>query len=247
MKIIFVTLFLWCSACAAFANEDVQLALPDEVGFQDSIPEKAGERIVIAVPKLQAIWVVALVNSPYEPTRRQLHDVIQNAFGIDSEREIMPTVNAEKPVNPHMPKEPLFGDGLSDFRLIGIRDASAPEYRIDTKPYNTRVRWWKSSSQSRWRLVDGMPLFGKPVSILVVSRTDHSREWARDHTGIPWPFTLMQETKLMTDTEVSLIGSISSHFGDAEVRYFVPYSGYKTNNVLNVMIAIRDAAQQIPE
>lgn len=249
MRVILLALSLWCSVDTAFGEEwALQFVSPDELWLQDSIPEKATERIVIAHhPKLEAHWVVALVNSPYEATRRQLHDVIHNAFGIDSEREITMTLNAETPVNPHMPKEPLFGDGFNEFRAIGVPITAAREYRIETKQYNTGVRWWKSASKSEWRLIDGRPLFGRAVSILVVSRTDHAREWAWMHPGIPMPFTVTGDTKLVTDTEVALIATVSEQVGRPQVHYFVPYTGYRTNGVLNVMMAIRDAANNLPE
>ena len=180
----------------------LQLAPPDEVGIYDSIPERANERVVISFPGLQAFWVVALVNSAYEPTSRQLHEILQTAFGIESTSEITTSMTVNTPFDPHEPKEPLFGNGFNDFHVVGVRAPFVREQRIETKPYNTNVRWWKSSSQARWRVVDGMPLFGKPVSLVVVSRIDHSREWVRMHPGIPLPFTQMGDTKLVTDTEV---------------------------------------------
>ena len=221
----------------------LQLAPPDKVGFFDSIPEKADEKVVISAPWLQAHWVIALVHSPYETTKMNLNQVLDTTLGIHSAREITTSMNVETKVHPHLPKEPLFGDGFNDFHVIGVRAALVREHRIETKPYNTNVRWWKSSSQSRWRIIDGMPLFGKPLSLIVVSRTDRSREWVWMHPGIPLPFTQMGDTKLVTDTEVSLIINLSKEVGGgAELRYFVPYTGYITNQVPGVMKAIRDAA-----
>jgi len=198
VRSVFLALLLWYSVGVAFGQEWTRhIVFSDEVWLHDSIPGKARERVVIAYPKLKATWVVALVNSPYELTRRQLHEEVQKAFGVESQDEIIRKITAERSFNPHMPYEPLFGDALNDFHALGKAGIESHEYRIETKPYNTDVRWWESSSTSHWRLIDGMPLFGKPVSILVLSRTDYSREWAVMHPGIPLPFTMMMHTKLV--------------------------------------------------
>ena len=203
------------------------------------------ERIVIAGHKsLQAHWVVALVNGPYEQTRIRVRDLILDSFGIASEKEIIADIKAATPVHPHMPKEPLFGDGFIGFRAIGIPISEGRELRIETNQYNTHVRWWESSSQSQWRIVDGSTLFGRACTMLVVSRTDHSREWAWMHPGIPLPFTVTGDTKLVTDKETALITTLLEGTGPPQARFFVPPTGYRTNGVLNVMMAIRDAIKE---
>jgi hypothetical protein len=219
----------------------------DDVWLQDSTPAKARERIVIAYPKLKATWVVALFNSPYEPTRRQLYEEVQKAFGVASQDEILTRITADGSFDPHKPCEPLFGDAFTDFHALGIVGIESHEYRIETKPYNTDVRWWKSSSTSHWRLIDGMPLFGKPVSILVLSRTDYSREWAVLPPDIPLPFTMMIHTELVTNREVDVVETVRAKLRQPDVKYFIPYPGYITNSVLTVMRAIRDTAIDLPE
>jgi hypothetical protein len=226
----------------------LQLVSPDEIWIEDSIPKKAGERIVSSGHKdLQAHWVVVLINRPYEQTRIQLHDLIREAFGIDSERELRTTVDAETPVDPEMPNEPLFGDGFNGFRAIGVPVTAIREYRIKTKQYNTHVRWWKSYSESEWRLIDGAPLFNKSCTILVVSRTDYSREWVWMHPGIPMPFTMIYDTTLVTDKEVTLIATLREKLKHPLIRYFVPSSGYTISSVLDEMTAIHDAAKNLPD
>jgi hypothetical protein len=254
VRSVLVFLLLWCSVGVAFGQYwkfgqewTRKIVLSDEVWLQDSIPQKARERVVIAYPKLQACSVVALFNSPYEATRRQLHEEVQKAFGVESQNEIIRKISTGSSFNPHVPSAPLFGDAFNDFHALGIADIESHEYRIETKPYNTEVRWWESSSISQWRLIDGMPLFGKPVSILVVSRIDYSREWARMHPGIPLPFTIMVQTELVTNREVTVLDTVREKLRQPEVEYFIPYPGYITDGVLTVMMAIRDTVRQLPE
>jgi hypothetical protein len=92
-----------------------------------------------------------------------------------------------------------------------------------------------------------MPLFGKPFSILVVSRTDYSREWAWMHPSIPLPFTLMGYTKLVTSREVDVLNTVREKLRQPEVEYFIPYPGYITDGVLTVMMAIRDTVRDLSE
>ena len=174
----------------------------------------------------------------------QVHDLVHATFGIDSERELRTTVDAE--VDLEMPNKPLFGDGFNGFRAIGVPVTATREYRIKTKQYNTHVRWWKSYSESEWRLIDGAPLFKTACAILVVSRTDHSRKWVWMHPGIPMPFTAVGDTTLVTDKEVALIATLREKLKHPLVRYFVPSSGYTFSSVLDEMTAIHDAAKDLP-
>ncbi|HEX7767360.1 MAG TPA: hypothetical protein VF443_11640, partial [Nitrospira sp.] len=157
-------------------------------------------------------------------------------------------MDATIPIDPKMPNKPLFGDGFNGFRAIGVPITATREYRIMTKQYNTHVRWWKSYSESEWRLIDGAPLFDKACTVLVVSRTDHSRQWAWMHPGIPMPFTTIYDTTLVTDKEVALIAALRKQLGQPVVQYFVPSAGYVISNsaVLAGMRAIREAAKDLP-
>ena len=243
---IFLALLLFCSVASAFGQErTLQLVSPDVLWPQDSIPEKAGERIVIWASNMQAYWVVVLIDMPYEQARERVRELADAAFGIELEREMISNTHVEKPVDPHLPIEPLFGDGFSDFRAIGVPVTAAREYRIETNQYNTHVRWWKSYSKSEWRIIDGSRLFGKTGALVVVSRTDHSREWVWMHPGIPMPFTVVGDTKLVTDKETTLIATLLKNAGDPPACYFVPNIVYNTNGVLNVMMAIREAAKEL--
>jgi hypothetical protein len=254
VRSVFLALLLWCSVGVAFGQYwefgqewTRHIVYSDDIWLQDSITGKARERVVIAYPKLRAHWVVALFNSPYEPTRRQLHEEVQKAFGVESQDEIIKKIDTGPSFSPHAPYEPLFGDAFNDFHELGIADVESHEYRIETKEYNANVRWWKSSSTSHWRLIDGMPLFGKPVSILVLSRTDYSREWVVMHPGIPLPFTQMVHTELVTNREVDVVETVREKLRQPDAQYFIPYPGYITDSVLTVMMAIRDTARGLPD
>jgi hypothetical protein len=255
VRIFLAWLLLYSAATTVFGQDlTLQLVSPDVLWPQDSIPEHAGERVVRAFEYTRsngetgyvpAMWIVVLINRPYEQTRLQLHDVVHDALGIESERELHFSLDASIPVAPKMRNLPLFGDGFNGFGMIGVPITAIREYRIATKQYNTQVRWWKSHSESEWRVIDGVPLFQKACSLLVVSRMDYSREWAWMHPGIPLPFTTMYDTRLVTDAEVALIATLRERLGQPMVQYFVPYL-ISNDSALAAMRAIRDAAIKQP-
>jgi len=218
----------------------------DKVWPGDSIPDIADERIVLWANNIQAHWVVVLVNLSYEQSHAQIRELVHEAFGIESAGELTASVQAGKPVDPGMPMEPLFGDGFGDFHAIGVPFTETREYRIRSKPYNNQLKR-KSYSEAQWRIIDGSLLFDKACTLLVVSRTDHSREWAWMHPGIPLPFKVTGDTKLVTDREMTLVETFVESNGYPYTRYFVPNTVYKANGVLDLMTAIRKAAQELSE
>ena len=230
------------------ADTSLEFSSPDAVYLQDSIPANAGERIVMyyKTPRggLQAHWVVVLLNVPYEQMRVTVSDFVQKAFGVESEQEIKSSIQREKKINPSTPKEPLYGNGFVDFYVIGVPMSQGREYRMQSKHYNES--WWNNYSKSEWRVIDGNQLFNRPCSLVVVSRTDHSREWTVLHPGIPLPFKLTGETKLVTDREVTIIEKIIMNLDRPFVQYFVPDTGSKPNGVINMMKDIWEAAKGSP-
>ena len=195
--------FFWKIAHYVYAGDTpLQSAAPQDLSIQDSIPRRAGERVILFNKRLEADWVVALTNLPYEETRPKIRDLIDQAFGIASENEIKARVDVNRPFE-RRPQEPLFGDGAIDFHAIGVPVSEGREWRIQTKPYNKS--WRNNYSQSGWRIIDGGRLFAKACSLIVVSRIDRSREWVVMHPGIPLPFTASGETRLVTDSEIKAV------------------------------------------
>ena len=240
VSLLFPLLFI----ATATGDTHLQSAAPQDLSIQDSIPRRARERVVLFNKALQADWVVVLTNLPYEQTRPNLRDLIERAFGITSETEITARVDPDRPFQ-RRPREPLFGDRAIDFQAIGVPVAEGREWRIQTKPYNES--WWNNYSQSGWRVVDGSRLFAKACSLIVVSRTDRSREWVVMHPGIPLPFNLSGETKLVTDSEIKVIDRLLNNEGQATTRYFVVPNPYFSLDALSeVMAAIWDAAKELP-
>jgi len=237
---------LVCPLLITIATGDTRLqsAAPQDLSIQDSIPRRAGERVILFNKRLEADWVVALTNLPYEETRPKIRDLIDQAFGIASENEIKARVDVNRPFE-RRPQEPLFGDGAIDFHAIGAPVSEGREWRIQTKPYNKS--WRNNYSQSGWRIIDGGRLFAKACSLIVVSRIDRSREWVVMHPGIPLPFTASGETRLVTDSEIKVIERLLTNEGQPTTRYFVvPDRYFSTNALVEVMTAITNAAKELP-
>ena len=134
--------------------------------------------------------------------------------------------------------------GSSISILLAFVFRKAVSLKSRSRPYNRSGS--KNDSNSQWRVIDCVPLFAKACSLVTVSRTDHSREWAWMHPGIPLPFKIDIETKLVTDTEIRLVEAFQKSQRDLKARVFVPYSGYKTDGVANMMKTIRDFANELP-
>ena len=246
-RILLSVLCIAITVVYAGAQTPLKFALPNEVSIQDSIPARHRERIVLSYKgsdgTLEARWAVVFVSLSFEQTRLNLRKLIQKAFGVESEREITASVQSGRNVNPGMPTEPLYGDGFIDFKVIGVRMGEGREFRARSSPYNKSGA--NNYSKSEWRVIDGSRLFTNICSLVVVSREDHSREWAWMHPGIPLPFKTAVVTELVTDTEIRIIEALDQENRPAKIRYFVPYTGYKTNGVINMMTAIRDFAEDM--
>ncbi len=252
MRVLSVLLLLYAAAMGEAIKSQLSLryAEPKDVlATVDSIPVDSGEKIVLSYRgpdgMLRAYWIVVLLNSPYSQTQMAVRESVRNKFGIEKEREISVDVERQPNVNPNEPKDPLYGDGFADFRAIGTPVTGGHEYRIETKQYNQSGR--NTYSMSEWRLIDCRPLFSRECAIVVVSRIDYSREWVWMHPGIPLPWKQESATRLVTNKEITLIEQTATRLGQPLMQSFVPYSGYKSNGVINTMKEIFQAARDLPK
>lgn len=216
----------------------------------DSIPEKAGERILlwhpgegeIIVPRpqddfpwQQALWsnaVVVVINQPFEIVQRETRDILKEKFGVDTEVEISradtnssdeASIWNEPPDGPW----PTFGEGFSRFRALSVQFRQPQEHQIKTRPYNQREND-TSHSILDLRIADGSAIFGKSYAIIIMRRTDYSREWATlGRWPIPLPFKIARTHHVITDTEITLVEKVSGRILGAKSLYFIPYPGSK--------------------
>lgn len=206
----------------------------------DSIPFHTGERVVIVTKGVVSPWVVALLRLDYDVVRAHLEEAVQKNFGVEEVHEAIITADEFKAIDMNEPEDPLFGRGFGGFRHLVPNMKSTREYTIVSKQYN-RIDKVDGYSVSSWRLADGREILGKPWTILVVERADFSREWARDHMGLLWPFKNSGRSRLVTETEITLIEKSLDQRHEL-IDYFVPYPAYETGRVLELMNAILEKA-----
>lgn len=209
--------------------------------LNDSIPIHTGERVVLERKDVVSPWVVALIRVDYEHAREEIEAAVRAQFGIEETRERLIKQEEFKAIDLNVPEDPLFGEGFSGFYQLIPGMRSGREYAIVSKEFN-RIDKIDGYSISRWRIGDGKDFLRRPWTIVVVERVDFSREWARDHTGIPWPFKISGTNRLVTETEIRLIDDLVKRHEGASVEYFVPYPAYKSNAVLELMKHIVEAA-----
>lgn len=191
----------------------------------------SGERILMYQGRemnLRAVSALVLARGPYKAWQNALRNVLSQRFGVASEGEVVAQGQgqaAAEEILAKYPDGPLLGEGFVGFQSLGIRVEQPAEYRIYTKRYN-RIEAISGYSELEVRLADGRRLFGKDCTVIVLRRTDHSREWYRHfQLGIPLPFKHDVAEDLVTNTEAELIDGLARSLGGARVEYFVPYPG----------------------
>ncbi|WP_447975229.1 hypothetical protein [Nitrospira sp. Kam-Ns4a] len=200
-----------------------------------SLVRHTGEKVLMeqgnVTDPTSAASVFVLVRSPYKELVRALRMLLSQRFGIASEAEIV-TQGAKDPASAakilyQYPDGPLLGKGFVGLSALGIRIERPVEYRIYTGRYN-QLEAISGYSELEVRLADGKQLFGKDCTVIVLRRTDHSREWYRHfQLGIPLPFKHDVAEDLVTSTEINLIEDVARSMGRLRVEYFVPYSGVR--------------------
>lgn len=195
-----------------------------------SLVRHTGERVLMYEGRemnLPAISVLALARGPYKEWSNALRKVLSQRFGIVSEGEAVAR-SARDPASADQmlhqyPDGPLLGEGFVGFQALGVRVEQPEEYRIHTARYN-QIEAISGYSELEVRLTDGRKLFGKDSTVIVLRRTDHSREWYRHfQLGIPLPFKHDVAEDLVTSTEIDIVDSVKHEQRDGRVEYFVPY------------------------
>lgn len=241
----FVVLILLLSASSANALTYLDTTDKDNSKWfrntvNDSIPFLAGERVVIVMKGVVSPWVVALIRLDYEVVQKQIEESVRKDFGVEEVHEVITKAEEFRAIDMNVPENPLFGRGFGGFRHLVPSMKNTRESMIVSKPYN-RIDKVDGYSVSRWRVADGRDILGKPWTLLVVERTDYSREWARDHMGLLWPFKTSGSSRLVTETEINVIETSLGQRHEL-IEYFVPSPSYLTDGVLNLMKAILEKA-----
>jgi hypothetical protein len=96
------------------------------------------------------------------------------------------------------------------------------------------------------RIADGKALLGKQSSLIVIRRTDHSREWAHfSQLRIPLPFKIYRETFLVTNTEIQVVDNLKRKIENLKLLYFVPSPGYQDRKYwIEFMASIAKAGKE---
>ena len=65
------------ATATAWTGTAFEFGAPETLSLADSIPRRAGERIVLFNKWLQAHWAVVLVSLPYERARTELRELVE--------------------------------------------------------------------------------------------------------------------------------------------------------------------------
>jgi hypothetical protein len=195
-----------------------------------SILREQGEKLLLMnaeAPAYRTDHVIALVSKDYSSVREELRRLVLTRWGI-LEEHANETSQIPKPP-PHIVRDdldwPILGEGL-----VRLTDHNArlkiQEYQLTSQPYN-QVAAIRGHSQAVIRASDGTGLLGPEVTILQLTRSDRSREWARSSFHGLFPLPYKEERMSMgvvTSTEIALIEGLKERLPGIAIRYFVTHS-----------------------
>jgi hypothetical protein len=228
----------------------------------NSILREQGERLLLRDKDPDDAYgtyaVIVLVNAKYERVRATLQELVAARWGILEEQENAVGPISMKPPTSDIVNEnlrwPILGEGLA--RLRGSASSQmAQEYQLTSQPYN-KIESVKGYSQAVIRISDGAPLFDRSVTVLQVTRTDWSREWARTqelHWIFPLPYKEdRQSVGIVTSTEIALIEELKPHLPGVAIRYFLAPGGFvsdsrgeRVKNIEAVREKMEEALEQL--
>ena len=192
-----------------------------------SILREQGEQLLLMnaeSPAYRTTHVIALVSKDYRSVREELRGLVLTRWGILEEHDNATSQIQEPP--PHIVRDdlywPILGEGL--MRLSEPNSfLKTQEYQLTSQPYN-HVASINGHSKVVIRVSDGTGLLGSEVTILQVTRSDRSREWARSsfHGLFPLPYKEERTSMgVVTSTEIALIEGLKERFPGIAIRYFV--------------------------
>jgi hypothetical protein len=216
-----------------------------------SILREQGEKLLLMSaepPAHGTSSVIALVNGKYGKVRDTLRSLVKERWEILKEED-----NILEPIlkpSPQIIRDdldwPMLGEGLARLSENGS-PLPAQEYQLTSQPYN-KVARINGRSQVVIRVTDGAPRFGTDVTILQVSRTDRSREWARSsfHGIVPLPYKEVRASLgIVTSTEIALIEDVKKYMPGLAIRYFVTYGiGYDAESDKFIRAKMQEAIEQ---
>lgn len=195
-----------------------------------SILREQGEKLLLMSsepPAYRTPSAIVLVDGKYGKVRDALRGLVKDQWGILEEQD-----NVSGPIakpSPQIIRDdlywPILGEGLAHLSENGPPQA-AQEYQLTSQQYN-KVASINGHSQVVIRVSDGAPLFGSDVTILQISRSDRSSEWARSsfHGIFPLPYKEDRASLgVVTSTEIALIEDMKRYMPGLVIRYFVTYS-----------------------
>lgn len=191
-----------------------------------SILREQGEQLLLISPEspYRATDVIALVNRRYDEVYKELRSLVREQWGILEENDniLNPIPKPPQTIVRDDLEWPIFGERLS--RLQEPHSSiKIQEYQLTGQPYNN-VASLNGYSQTVIRVIDGAGLFQSNVTVLQVTRSDWSREWARSSFHGLFPLPYKEERRslgVVTSTEITLIEDLKKTYPGTTIRYFV--------------------------
>lgn len=223
-----------------------------------TIPLDARERIVMYdLPAgLRALNIIALINMDFESVLENLRLQISESYGVAQSRGGPFGNFGDKSTSAPAGGEslstrtwPPLGQGLNEFSLLGMRFDLPQEHELRSQLFHQNEKA-DHGSEVTIRVSDGSGLFKQNITIIQMTRQDHSIEWMRLvdlglHSLLPLPFRTKRSSFLVTDTEIGMIDQLKRSHSGTRIYYFLPYPGFKNpDHKARFLSGITEAARQ---
>jgi len=219
IKLILISTFLLTSsfgnALLGYETLDVKKE-PDKFKkiSYDKIPINFGEKVLISKNYFLVDSIICFLEEDSNKIKNSLKEIINNKIGIKSE---LNTIVKD------------YFEGLSDkeelrykIKSLGLNLDRYEEKELISKRYNI-IEKVEAFSELKIKVINGKDIFNKKCTIIVLTREDHWRDWAREwHTGIILPFKGMADTNIITEKEIALIEELKKELNIKKSSYHFP-------------------------
>ncbi|TAN61680.1 hypothetical protein EPN18_06210 [bacterium] len=210
--------------------------------YDNDIPFKKMEKVLVSNSGYPATSVIFLLMSPYKQVVNELHDIIFGQIGANNVVEKR-TNEVAGYSNGSEKYIAMVTVDLAKFKAYNINIEDFKESSFDSKKYNIINE--KTYSVLSLRIADGQDVFGVNCTLVYMHRLDYSRGWLREfHTGIPIPIRGDGTSSVITNTEVNIIEQLKQKMSIKNSAYFFPNDERQSFSVKDMMLEIRKTVDE---
>jgi len=205
-------------------------------------PVETGEKLLLKKNGYLAESIVYLINGNYETVRDEMRKIVAGKMGIASENETVTNeyIKSLSTLTRDAELESIRRREFNELNTMGIKIGKFRQYKMETNKYN-KIKKYSAYSVLVVKIIDGRDVFNKECTLIVMTRTDHWRDWAREHNTNIWiPIKGWGEKEVITNTEIGMAEELKDRIEIKDLKYFIPESKYFPLLNVDMMKAIKE-------